>query len=575
MKQRFQCVAGSIIFLLVLCILTTDGYAAERGINVVKIIDAQGLEVGLYHQSHALVIGVSNYNEGWPPLPGVQQDVREVCLVLKEHGFNVETVTNPTRTKLNQAFLNFINRYGQTVENRLLFYFAGHGHTRKLAYGEDMGYIVPVDAPNPSRDPQGFTVKAMDMQEIEVFAKRIQSKHALFIFDSCFSGSIFSLSRAAPDNITYKTAKPVRQFITSGSAEENVPDKSVFRQQFIAALKGNADADKDGYVTGMELGEFLQKQVVNYSHNCQHPQYGKIRNPHLDKGDFVFVMPVPKSLSRLVQKPPIPGSTAESVNPDTFELTFWNSIKDSSNPDDYLAYLKQYPNGRFAALAKIRAKPATQVKATPDTRVSPQQIDTWLQQAKGHLATSRLTSPRGNNARELYQKVLNIDPDNPDAREGLHEIADKYLDLATQALDEENLSKAKTYVNRGLEVVKDHEGLLELQMGLVTGQPDSDERFSHPPPSYPAHGGIPRSNLNGVWQSQDGTIVFIEGNSYRISLGNSVMDMGSYTLQGNQIVVYSMMGLNRIVSYSLQENKLTFFDYSSGYPLTTVYYRMK
>jgi hypothetical protein len=79
-----------------------------------------------------------------------------------------------------------------------------------------------------------------------------------------------------------------------------------------------------------------------------------------------------------------------------------------------------------------------------------------------------------------------------------------------------------------------------------------------------------------VWQSQDGTIVVIDGNSYRISLGNNVMDMGSYALQGgNQIVVYSMMGLNRIVSYSLQGNTLTFVDRSSGYPLTTVYYRMK
>jgi len=54
-----------------------------------------------------------------------------------------------------------------------------------------------------------------------------------------------------------------------------------------------------------------------------------------------------------------------------------------------------------------------------------------------------------------------------------------------------------------------------------------------------------------------------------------VPDMGSYASQGNQIVVYSMMGLNRTVTYSLQGNTLTFVDRSSGYPLTTVYYRMK
>jgi hypothetical protein len=95
-----------------------------------------------------------------------------------------------------------------------------------------------------------------------------------------------------PEFISYKTANPVRQFITSGSADETVPDESIFRAQFARALQGEADSDGDGYVTGTELGEFLQRTVVNYSYNAQHPQYGKIRNPHLDKGDFVFLIPL-------------------------------------------------------------------------------------------------------------------------------------------------------------------------------------------------------------------------------------------------------------------------------------------
>lgn len=37
-----------------------------------------------------------------------------------------------------------------------------------------------------------------------------------------------------------------------------------------------------------------------------------------------------------------------------YELTFWESIKDSTYPSDYEAYLKAYPNGRFATLAKAR-----------------------------------------------------------------------------------------------------------------------------------------------------------------------------------------------------------------------------
>ena len=39
-----------------------------------------------------------------------------------------------------------------------------------------------------------------------------------------------------------------------------------------------------------------------------------------------------------------------------YEIEFWNSIKDSKNAEDYEAYLKTYPNGRFAPLAKVRAQ---------------------------------------------------------------------------------------------------------------------------------------------------------------------------------------------------------------------------
>ena len=122
------------------------------------------------------------------------------------------------------------------------------------------------------------------MQQIEVYARRIQSKHALFLFDCCFSGSIFSLTRAVPENISYKSRLPVRQFITSGSADEQVPDRSIFCSEFLAALEGEGDYNEDGYVTGSELGEFLQEKVINYSRDSQHPQYGKIRDQILDQG---------------------------------------------------------------------------------------------------------------------------------------------------------------------------------------------------------------------------------------------------------------------------------------------------
>jgi len=281
------------LFLILLGMLFLSQIKAqERGFKTVEI-EINGQMTELYKQSHALVIGVSDYTNGWPDLPGVKNDITKVKQALEENNFNVVIVENPNDKQLEDAIEDFINLYGSENENRLLFYFAGHGHTIKTSYGENLGYIVPSNAPNPNYNESDFQRKSMEMARIEIYAKRIQSKHVLFIFDACFSGQLFALSRAVPEVIGYKTSRPVRQFITSGSADETVPDHSIFRQQFISALNGEADLNHDNYITGSELGDFLQTTVINYSRDSQHPQYGKIRNPNLDKGDFVFIIDAP------------------------------------------------------------------------------------------------------------------------------------------------------------------------------------------------------------------------------------------------------------------------------------------
>jgi hypothetical protein len=51
------------------------------------------------------------------------------------------------------------------------------------------------------------------------------------------------------------------------------------------------------------------------------------------------------------------------------ELVFWESIRDSQNPAEFQAYLNAYPQGRFAELARLRAKvdppPPPKPPATP------------------------------------------------------------------------------------------------------------------------------------------------------------------------------------------------------------------
>ncbi len=52
-----------------------DTASATRGIVTIPIKDKNGTEVVMYDESHALVIGVSDYTGGWPKLPGVEKDI--------------------------------------------------------------------------------------------------------------------------------------------------------------------------------------------------------------------------------------------------------------------------------------------------------------------------------------------------------------------------------------------------------------------------------------------------------------------------------------------------------------------
>ena len=278
-----------IPFLILLLLFSTCLFSQERGFKVVRT--PQGKEIALYKGSYALVVGNGKYTAGWDELLGAVKDAEEIADVLRRKGFRVTLVKNVDKRTLLSEFSNFTFRYGQDEDNQLLFYYAGHGHTTTLASEEELGYLVMVDAPLPEKDPQEFDSKSVDMKSIITWALKMKSKHVLFMFDSCFSGTVLNLrERVIPKAISDAVRYPVRQFITAGRAAEPVPDRSVFKQLLIDILEGRVEEPiPDGYITGEELGLFLKNKVPEYN-KFQHPQYGKIRDPNLDKGDFVFVL---------------------------------------------------------------------------------------------------------------------------------------------------------------------------------------------------------------------------------------------------------------------------------------------
>ena len=348
--------------ILMAVIIFTSPLFAEtmRGIRVVS---KKGDSLYLYKSYHAMIIGISDY-EYWPKLPNATKDAKEVAQKLQKFGFETKLVLDPTYREMKTAINELIYKIGNEENRAVVFYYAGHGETETLADKTKMGYVIPKDCPLLRDDPMGFAAHAVSMRDIESASLRIQSKHVLMLFDSCFSGSLFALTRAVPHDITEKSNLPVRQYITAGREDEQVPDKSMFKRSLLIGLDGDADLTGDGYITGTELGMYLSDKVVNYTHRRQHPQYGKINNPDLDRGDFIFVpsdfdqkLRDKKSTDQPAkqEKSTIPVSTgAQKIIDTNLELAFWETISNSNDVDMLKAYVNKFPNGTFAELAKIK-----------------------------------------------------------------------------------------------------------------------------------------------------------------------------------------------------------------------------
>jgi len=68
------------------------------------------------------------------------------------------------------------------------------------------------------------------------------------------------------------------------------------------------------------------------------------------------------------------------------------------------------------------------------------------------LKAYRLTTPSKDNAFSHYQKVIEVDPDNTDAKAGIKKIADTYARLSYNEINKQNYRLARVYLWRGAKV---------------------------------------------------------------------------------------------------------------------------
>ncbi|MBV8605398.1 MAG: polysaccharide deacetylase family protein [Pelomonas sp.] len=281
---------------IVLDRLVADGYrfAAWDGQGFSVKADATAAAAPVtsgYAESWAVVIGIDDYAK-WPKLKHAVHDAESVRDALVNRlGFDASHVVllkNADATR-NGILSTFHERFGDGKlqrNDRLFVYYAGHGATRQLPSGREVGYIVPVDA-----DPQDTATDAISMSEVQNVAESLEAKHVFFVMDACFSG--LGLTRGGAGNYLRDNARrTARQMLTAGGADQEVADDgpdghSVFTWTLLQGLAGKADLNGDGLITATELAAYVAPAVASVS--LQTPSFGSL--PGSQGGDFVFELP--------------------------------------------------------------------------------------------------------------------------------------------------------------------------------------------------------------------------------------------------------------------------------------------
>jgi hypothetical protein len=285
---------------------------------------AVGQDDPLRH-GHALIVGTWEYSDPqWPRLDDVHLQIQQLEVALKPHFDDVQLLLNPTFDQLDAGLRRFLRTLGNDDNARLFIYYAGHGYTEvNSGRNEYRGYITGADTPYVDGTQSSFAaarVKALSMEAVRGLVSDVNARQVLFVFDSCFAGTIFAARSPAPhrqlsnDDITRIMKEPVREFITAGDIQERIPAHSPLPQLLVNALEGAADPYGLGVVTGQQISQYLWSQTRGLGIS---PREGKLPGGYFDRGEFLF-------RTNLFRPPPSPASSLvlpnESLQGDTVPL---------------------------------------------------------------------------------------------------------------------------------------------------------------------------------------------------------------------------------------------------------------
>ncbi|WP_320500252.1 caspase family protein [Dongia rigui] len=287
----------------------------------------------------ALVIGNADYGGDLGRLANPVNDAKLMAKSLTAVGFDVITVTDADQKDMKRAIGTFgekLTAAGSDVT--ALFYYSGHG----LQVGGE-NYLIPVHA-DITREAD------VDLEAVsaDTVLKQMQFADArvnIIILDACRNNPLPRSFRSAQMGLA-RIEAPRGSFVAYSTAPGDVAsDGQGSNSPYTAAL---AQAVTTPGLSIEEAFRDVRGSVLSETGNAQTPwESSSLTAPF-------FFMPAKTAGEGAAQATPLAGAAAPAgadQGAREVELAFWNSVKDSKDPADFVAYLEQYPKGNFARLA--------------------------------------------------------------------------------------------------------------------------------------------------------------------------------------------------------------------------------
>jgi caspase domain-containing protein len=305
--------------------------------------------VSLTEDRVALVIGNAAYKHD--PLDNPVNDARLIAGTLEKAGFKVTLREDLDRAAMFGALREFGARLNENTV--AVLYYAGHALQLR-----DQNFMIPVDAEIRSEDEVG--VQGMDLTYILGQMSRAKSRVNVVILDACRDNPFAKRASTTSKGLAQMDA-PIGTLLAYATAPgKQAPDGIGQRGNSVYTAQLAQHLLTPGLPVEL-MFKRVREAVVRESHQLQVPwEHSSLL------GEFAFV-------------PGLNASNEVAETDGNAEAALWASVQGSTRADDFRAYLRQYPNGRFANLARARIVELSAPVASSGTRTQlmPRVGDTW------------------------------------------------------------------------------------------------------------------------------------------------------------------------------------------------------